>query len=203
MYRTTRLILISLLALSLGGCGKIKPIRYYTLQVPAAPTLATSTYRVSLLVANVSGSDIFMDTPIAYRVGTNEIGTYRYSQWSEPPVKMLKFKLIRLLRSSGDYQSVGELGSNSDAQFVVRGRLYDFEEVDSATIAGLVSMEFDLYDRKSGKVLWSHFYSQSEPVQGKDISAVVTALDLNLDRGLKEVTAGLDQYFATTSGKKS
>lgn len=203
MYRTTRLTLISLLALSLGGCGKIKPIRYYTLQVPAAPTLATSTYRVSLLVANVSGSDIFMDTPIAYRVGTNEIGTYRYSQWSEPPVKMLKFKLIRLLRSSGDYQSVGELGSNSDAQFVVRGRLYDFEEVDSATIAGLVSMEFDLYDRKSGKVLWSHFYSQSEPVQAKDISAVVTALDLNLDRGLKEVTAGLEHYFATTLGKKS
>jgi ABC-type uncharacterized transport system auxiliary subunit len=203
MYRTTRLTLISLLALSLGGCGKIKPIRYYTLQVPAAPTLATSTYRVSLLVANVSGSDIFMDTPIAYRIGTNEIGTYRYSQWSEPPVRMLKVKLIRLLRASGDYQSVGELGSNSDAQYVVRGRLYDFEEVDSASIAGMVSMEFDLYDRKSGKVLWSRFYSQSEPVQGKDISAVVTALDLNLDRGLKEVTAGLDQYFATTLGKKS
>jgi ABC-type uncharacterized transport system auxiliary subunit len=144
-----------------------------------------------------------MDTPIAYRIGTNEIGTYRYSQWSEPPVRMLKVKLIRLLRASGDYQSVGELGSNSDAQYVVRGRLYDFEEVDSASIAGMVSMEFDLYDRKSGKVLWSRFYSQSEPVQGKDISAVVTALDLNLDRGLKEVTAGLDQYFATTLGKKS
>ena len=57
-------------------------------------------------------------------------------------------------------------------------------------------MEFELYDRKSGKVVWSHFYSQSEPVQGKEISAVVTALDLNLDRGLKEVAAGLNQYFS-------
>jgi ABC-type uncharacterized transport system auxiliary subunit len=64
-------------------------------------------------------------------------------------------------------------------------------------------MEFDLYDRKSGKVVWTHYYSQSEPVQVKEISAIVTALDLNLDRGLKEVTAGLDQYFSTTLGKKS
>jgi ABC-type uncharacterized transport system auxiliary subunit len=57
-------------------------------------------------------------------------------------------------------------------------------------------MEFELYDRKSGKTLWTHFYSQSEPVQSKDISSVVTALDTNLDRGLKEVAAGLRQYFS-------
>jgi ABC-type uncharacterized transport system auxiliary subunit len=86
---------------------------------------------------------------------------------------------------------------------VVRGRLYDFEEVDTAGIAALVSMEFDLYDRKSGKIVWTHFYSQSDPVPVKEVSAVVTALDSNLDRGLKEVAAGLDQYFSTTLGKKS
>jgi hypothetical protein len=33
-------------------------------------------------------------------------------------------------------------------------------------------------------------------VQGKEISAVVTALDINLDHGLKEVAAGLNQYFS-------
>jgi ABC-type uncharacterized transport system auxiliary subunit len=82
---------------------------------------------------------------------------------------------------------------------VVRGRLYAFEEVDGGNITGLVSMEFELCDRKSGKVLWSHFYSESEPVDGKKISAVVTALDLNLDRGLKEVAAGLKQYFSVRS----
>jgi ABC-type uncharacterized transport system auxiliary subunit len=79
---------------------------------------------------------------------------------------------------------------------VVRGRLYEFAEVDGANITGLVSMEFELYDRRSGKTLWTHFYSQSEPAQTKDISAVVTALDTNLDRGLKEVVAGLSQYFS-------
>jgi ABC-type uncharacterized transport system auxiliary subunit len=59
----------------------------------------------------------------------------------------------------------------------------------------MVSIEFELCDRKSGKVLWSHFYSESEPVDSKKISAVVTALDLNLDRGLKEVAARTQPVF--------
>jgi ABC-type uncharacterized transport system auxiliary subunit len=203
MHRRIRLTLTSLLALSMAGCGGEKPIRYYTVQIPAAPALAANLSSVSLVVANISGPEIFLDTPIAYRIGPNEIGTYRYSHWSEPPVKLLREKLIRMLRTSGGYQSVTELGSNSGGQFIVRGRLYDFEEVDTGSIAGLVSMEFDLYDRKSGKVLWSHFYSQSEPVQSKQVSAVVTALDLNLDRGLQEIASGLNQYFSTNLPKKS
>jgi len=204
MQRTIRLTLTSLLALGLAACGGTKPIRYYMLQIPAAPTLTTNAYPVSLVVATVNGAQIFQDGPIAYRIGVNEIGTYQFSQWAEPPVNLVRRRLIRMLRSSGDYQSVVELGSNSAGQFVLRGRLYDFEEVDAgSSISALVSMEFDLYDRKSGKVVWSHFYSQSDPVQTKEISAIVTALDSNLDRGLKEVATGLDQYFSTNLPKKS
>ena len=203
MQRTIRPILISLLALALSGCGASRPIAYYTINVPMAPTPSTSTYPVSLLVASVRGPQILQDTPIAYRVGANEIGTYQYSRWAEPPVEMLQGKLIRVLRASGDYQSVAGVGAGAEGQFVVRGRLYEFEEVDNGNISARVSMEFDLVDRKSGKVVWSHSYSRSEPVQTKEISAVVAALDLNLDRGLKEVAAGLDQYFSANLTRKS
>lgn len=202
MYRTTGRILLSLLVLGLTGCGASRPIKYYTVQLPVAPTPATDTYSVSLLVGSIVGPEIFKDTPIAYRTGTNEVGTYQYSRWVEPPVEMLKGRLIRMLRTSGQYQSVSGLGSSAEGQFLVRGRLYEFEEVDSGSISGLVSMEFELYDRKSGKVVWSHSYSQSEPVEGKKISAVVTALDRNLDRGLKEVAAGLGQYFSASLAKQ-
>lgn len=203
MHRTIRLTLSSLLALGLSGCGTGKPIHYYTVQQPAAPALATGSHPVSLLVGNIGAAGIYLNTPIVYRTGPNEIGTYQYSQWVEPPAALLKDKLIRMLRASGDYQSVTELGSTSDGQFVLRGRLYNFEEVDGTNIEGLVSMEFELYNRKTGKVVWSHYYSQSEPVQGKEISAVVRALDTNLDRGLKEVAAGLNQYFMANPVSKS
>jgi ABC-type uncharacterized transport system auxiliary subunit len=203
MHRMVRLAFISALSMSLSGCAKSKPIHYYTVGLPLAPTLSTSAHPLALLVGTIGGAYIYRDTPIAYRIGTNEIGTYQYSRWAEPPVELVKDKLIRILSASGDYQSVTGLGSNSNGQFVVRGRLYEFAEIDGASITGLVSMEFELYDRKSGKTLWTHFYSQSEPVSSKDISAVVTALDTNLDHGLKEVAAGLSQYFSANPVDKS
>src|SRR5271156_2164765 len=145
MLRTIRLTLASLLALGLAACGSTKPVQYYTLQLPPAPALSTGTRSVSLLVGNITGATIFRDTPIVYRDGANMIGTYQFSRWVEPPVALLRGRLLRMLRASGEYQSVSEVGSASDGQFVVRGRLYNFEEVDGASIAGLVSMEFDLY----------------------------------------------------------
>jgi hypothetical protein len=36
-------------------------------------------------------------------------------------------------------------------------------------------------------------------VSGKDISAVVAALDRNAQRGMAEVKSSLDQYFSTRS----
>jgi cholesterol transport system auxiliary component len=190
MHRTIRLTLTSLLALSVCGCGSSKPIQYYTVQFPGAPTLTSGTRPVSLVVGRINGAVMFQDTPIAYRAGPNEIGTYQYSHWAEAPVALVKANLIRTLRASGEYQSVTELGSTAGGQFLIRGSLYDFEEVDSGeNISGLVSMEFDLIDRRTGKVVWTHYYSHSEPVQTKEIAAVVAALDSNLSRGLSEVAA--------------
>ena len=203
MKRKNGTIFVSLIALLFCGCSSQKPIRYYTIQTSTAPPVSNSQQSVSLAVATVTGPDIFRASAIAYRVGTNEIGTYQYSRWVEPPVEMVQSSLIRLLKASGNYQSVASLGSTSEGQFIIRGRLYDFEEVDGATISGLVSMEFELYDRKSGKIVWSHFYSQSEPVEGKEISAIVSALDANLNRGLKEVAVGLNQYFSENRAGKS
>jgi len=204
MDRIRRLIPLLLVVMALSGCGTGPPIHYYTVAIPAAPDPSTYIYPVTLLVGRIEAPAILQNGLIAYRTGVNEVGTYQYRRWVESPADMLKTNLIRLLRASGDYQSVTELGSASGGAFVVRGNLYDFEEVDSgANIAALVSMEFTLYDRKTGLSLWSHFYSQSEPVQGNEISAVVAAMDRNLERGLKEVSAGLADYFSKTHAGKS
>ncbi len=203
MNRASGSVVLSLFALILCGCGSTKPIHYYTIQSSTAPALSTGAPSLSLLVARVSGAEYLRGTPIAYRVGNNEIGMYEFSRWVEPPVEMVQINLIHALKSTGNYMSVDSLGSSSDGQFVVRGRLYDFEEVDGASITGLVSMEFELYDRKSGKIVWSHSYSQSEPVQSKEMSAVVSALNANLDRGLQETAAGLNEYFSSKPSGKS
>lgn len=203
MRKTIPFIGVLLAAVGLGACGGGRPIRYYTMELPLAPQPSTSVYPVTLLIGRIGAPGILQDEPIAYRSGSNEIGTYDYHHWVEPPVRMLKVLLIRQLRASGKYQSVAELGSLAQGQFVLQGRLNDFEEVDAGSTAALVAMEFELFDRKTGKIVWTHFYSNREPVQGKEISDVVSALDHNLVRGLTGVASGLDEYFSAHVPGKS
>src|SRR5260370_16316031 len=100
MHRMARLAFISALSMSLSGCAKSKPIHYYTVGLPVAPTLSTSAHPLALLVGTIGGADIYRDTPIVYRIGTNEIGAYQYSRCAEPPVELVKDKFIPLLNPS-------------------------------------------------------------------------------------------------------
>lgn len=199
----TRFTLIAIAALALSGCLGGRPIRYYTVEFPPSPQPSGKVFPITLLVGRIGAPEILQDQPIVYRSGRNEIGTYQYHQWSEPPARMVKIMLMRRLRASGDYQSVTSLGSSAQGDFVLQGSLYDFEEVDSGGIQALVSMEFELVDRKTHKTVWTHFYSHQEPVQGKEISDVVAALDRDLEGGLSQVASGLKVYFSAHLPAKS
>jgi ABC-type uncharacterized transport system auxiliary subunit len=194
---------IALLTMALAGCGTPKPIMYYDLQIPAAPSPSTSRYPIDMVVGRITGPDLLGSSPIGYRTKQNQIGTYQYHRWTEAPVDLIQEKLIRLMRVSGEYRSVNGLRNAPGSELMVRGRLYDFAEVDGDGITGLVSMEFELYNRKTARILWSHFYTGTEPVPRKEVAAVAQALDRSLDRGLKEVMDGLRQYFATAAAAES
>ncbi len=200
--RIVQALLILMAGAGLGGCGGAShPTKYYTVELPAAPDASGPRYPVTLLVARINAPIVLRGDRILYRTGANELGTYEYHRWAEPPAAMLEASLLRLLRQSGKYQSVAETSSKARGDFLVRGRLYDFEEVDSSTIGGRVAMEVELFDQKAGKVVWSHFYSHDEPANGDDVPAVVACLSRNLQRGLDEVATGLDAYFAKNSPK--
>jgi ABC-type uncharacterized transport system auxiliary subunit len=203
MHRLIRFTLVALALTTLCRCLGGRPIRYYTVTIPPSPAPQTSVYPVTLLIGHIGAPEILEDQPIVYRSGQNEIGTYQYHQWAEPPAQMVKLLLIRRLRSSGGFQSVAPVGSSAQGEFLLRGRLYNFEEVDKdGSITALVSMEFELYERKTHKAVWHHFYSHTEPVQGKAIPNVVAALDHNLEQGLSEILSGLDTYFSGNTKDK-
>jgi len=154
-----------------------------------------------MVVGPVTGSGLLESSPIIYKTKHNQIGTYQYHRWTDAPVELVQEKLIRLLRASGEFRTVSGTRNSSGSELMIRGRLYDFTEVDGDSITGLVSMEVELYSRKTGKILWSHFYTSTEPVERKEVPAVAQALDRNLDRGLKEVVDGLGRYFASATAQ--
>jgi ABC-type uncharacterized transport system auxiliary subunit len=51
--------------------------------------------------------------------------------------------------------------------------------------------------------VWSRYYSHDEPVDGKNVKAVVAAIDRNVQNGLREVIGGLEQYFSSNTAVAS
>jgi ABC-type uncharacterized transport system auxiliary subunit len=191
-----------LLFAAASGCGGARPSRYYEMELPTMATSATVTpYPISLLVGRINAPHLFRDDRIVYRTSPFELGTYEYHRWVEPPTEMLEAMLVRELRSTGRFRSVGRVGSSSRGDYVVRGRLSRLEEVDENGVAAGVEFELELFQNKTGAVVWSRVYSHDEPVSSKAVPEVVKALNHNIQQGLQEMTAGMEQYFENNPPK--
>ena len=182
----------------LTGCGAARPSKYYELTIPgnSAAAVGKSPYPVTLLLGPLRASHLYREDSIVYSSSAEAMGTYRYQKWAEPPNEMLVDMLLRDLRASGKYRAVDVLRSNSRGDYVLYGRLYDFKEISGTPILARVTADLELRESKSGATVWTHYYSHDEPVSGKDVAAVVAALDRNALRGMAEVESSLEQFFA-------
>ena len=134
---------------------------------------------------------MYREDPIVYSSSAEAMGTYKYQKWAEPPNEMLVQMLHRDLRASGKYRAVDFLRSNSHGDYILYGRLYDFKEISGTPLLARVTVDLELRESKSGATVWTHYYSHDEPVSGKDVAAVVAALDHNALRGMAEVESSL------------
>ena len=190
--------LILLLAGMAAGCGAARPISFYVLDTGPAPVNAgTPAYPVRLLVARIASSELYRDDRLVYASGPVRLGTYEYQRWAAAPVDMVRDMLINSLRTSGQYRSITPLTSNLRGDYIIRGHLYALDEVDKPELAARFSLEIDLYDLKSGAMLWTDSYAHDEPVNGKAVSDVVEALDRNVRAGMQQLTTNLGAYFAS------
>jgi hypothetical protein len=70
------------------------------------------------------------------------------------------------------------------------------KEVDTENgLAARVTFEAELVDAKTRNTLWTHPYTHDEPVASKDVPGVVDALNRNVQAGIADLAAGLEQYF--------
>lgn len=183
----------------LSGCGAARPSKFYQLTIPGDASSAppANPYPITLLLGPLRASHLYREAHIVYSSTGENMGTYEYQQWAEPPTEMLADVLLRDLRASGKYRSVDILRSNSRGDYALYGRLYDFKEVSGPPMLARVTVDLELRESKTGAIVWTHYYSHDEPVSGKDIGAVVAALDRNAQRGMNEVKSSLDQFFSS------
>lgn len=178
------------------GCGAARPVKYYQLTVPGDMTTPSdaNALPITLLVGPLTGSHLYRDDRIVYSAGAT-MGTYDTQRWASPPTEMLQEVLFRELRASGRYKTVNTLRSNARGDYIINGRLYDFKEVTGNGFAARVAVEYELRDTKTGATVWSHYYSHDEPVSGKDVNAIASAIDRNVQGIVSQVQAGVAAYF--------
>lgn len=183
----------------LSGCGAARPSKYYQLTVPAdaGRVEKADAVPVTLLLGSLQTSHLYREDRIVYGNNAQQLGTYEYERWAEPPADMIGEVLLRELRASGRYRAVHYRRSNMQGDFALRGRLYDFKELAGDQLTARVTFEMEMRDLKTGATVWTHYFTHDEPVGGKDVAAVVAALDRNVQRSVSEVVASLDQYFAS------
>jgi ABC-type uncharacterized transport system auxiliary subunit len=192
-----QLLAVCLLAGVAAACSASRPVKYYVLDAPPAPAAAASAQiPVSLVVGRIATSHLYRDDRLVYGSGPVQLGTYEYERWSAPPADMIQDMLISSLRANGHYRSVSRVSSVSRGDYIVRGHLDALDEIDKPSLAARFSLQIELFEPKTGFIVWSSSYSHDEPVQGKQVADVVEALDRNVQTGLQQLTAGLAQYLA-------
>ena len=181
-----------------SGCGAARPSKYYQLTVPGglAPAANPNPVPITLLIGRMTGPALYREDQIVYSSGGEGMGLYEYHRWIEPPTDMIREILLRQLRASGHYRGVYTLRSDIHGDYLLHGRLYDFKEVSESSEVARVTMELELRNIKTATTVWTHYYSHDEPAASKTVEAVVEALDKNVQRGIAECQASLDEYFA-------
>jgi ABC-type uncharacterized transport system auxiliary subunit len=172
------------------------PVHFYNIQPPAPVSNLGKPDGLVLLVGNISTPESLQDERIRYQKGANESGGYEYHRWTQPPGDMVRASLVRVLRSSGKYQRVIETGSSTPGDYLLRGRLDEFGEVDAGSIQTRISLQLELVDRKTNRSVWDTVVEREEPVSGKNVPDVVQSLDRNLQRVVTEAAAKIDQFLS-------
>ncbi len=188
------------------NCGAARPVSYYTLNSaptpePSVTVKSDAPIPFTILVGRIAASHLYLNDPIVYSNGSVELGTYEYHRWVDVPTEMLETMLTQTLREQGRFRSVGRLGSGAKADYILRGHLYSLEEVDSPSITARFSIELELFQPKTGMIVWNQSYDQDERVSQKSVTAVVEELRREVLTGFNQLTTSLDAYLASRSAE--
>ena len=176
----------------LTACVGGRPIHYYAINRQAVGVAAPKPDGPVLVIGRITTPEALQDGRIRYRAGSNEVGAYEYHRWTERPSAMVQDLLLQALRASGKWRRVMEASSTAESDYLVRGRLREFAEIDNPGIQTRVSLRLELVDFKTGAVIWDRDYNRDVPVEGKTINEVVLSMEHNLQQVIGEAASAIE-----------
>lgn len=202
-FRFTRLALVAgvfALAVGMAACGgKIPQSHYYTLEssLPSPPAAADPPVPADVVVMKFTvGTQALAQDRLVYREGAHQVSFYEYHRWVDAPAEMATQNVIDHLRRSGLFRSVRAFTGASTADYLLRGRLENLEEVDSeSSVSARVALMAELVDSKSHAVVWTGRGTQETSLGERSVESLVRALNSGLNMSSEQIVRSLGSYL--------
>ena len=187
-----------LLVAACGGSGSnIPESRVYRIgDAPPGPASAGNPLPVTLGVAGLGGPETYRQERMVYRTLPHKVAFYPYDRWEVPPVEMVTDVLISQLRAGGRYRRVVPYTRDGQVDYMLRGRLLRFDEEDGGPgtpWTAVVEIDYQLVDPQKGQVVSTGVARATQPVQGRQVEAIVASLSLATREAVGSVAAQVAQ----------
>ncbi len=188
-FAAAPLWLAALLCLS---CGGLPRTYYYTLPTPSPPALGDPKSNFVLGVEHFRASELLRDDRILYYESPTRVNYYQHHRWGSEPATMLSEFTAEWIEGTGVFAQVRMLPTREPVDYILRGRVFNFEEVDyEGGGKARVSLELSLVRLRDRKAVWSARRQAESPLQEKGIGGVANAMDRSIHEILREVLPGL------------
>lgn len=193
-------------ALLSASCGSVPKTYFYTLQPPAPPAVTDAKTTLTLGVEHFRAAAMLRDDRIVYYRAPTEMNYYQYHRWGSDPATMLSELSLEWVAATGVFAQVRMLPYREPLDYVLRGRVSSFEELDYGGESKVrVGLELTLVRSRDHKVVWSEQRRVENSVPEKGMAGVVKGLNASSQQLLNDELPGLlaqvEQDFKTPQGQ--
>ena len=187
----------------ISGCSSIPEYHYYFLDYEIPYNKSNPKYTCSLGVERLQAEEIYKSDTIIFRNSPYEARHYIYKLWGSNPRALLFEKTLEHIKASGLFKSVRLYPGMYNADYILRGYIRKFEELDKADgWYADFSVEWELIDPKSGNVMLSARTDKMQKARNKTTLDVVKAMSVCVQEALNNLTAKIDQAVKTQTIKE-
>jgi ABC-type uncharacterized transport system auxiliary subunit len=186
----------------LAGCaGKVGRANYYTLDLPAPPDPpAAENPHTTVAIREFRSPAYLRQGAIVYKPSPEQIGFYAYHRWAVDPCDFVTDSIIDRLGATGTFSRVKRYDGQSDADYVVSGRLEKLEEIDyegGVKVEVAVSAQMTRLD--TGTIVWSKAVSEVGEVNQHDVPTVVLEMSHTMERAIEKLLTPVPETLSAVS----
>jgi ABC-type uncharacterized transport system auxiliary subunit len=196
-----------LVALLLTACASTPKTRYYTLRTPPPPAATSARTHLTLQVERFDAPDLLQDNRIIYYTSPTQLNFHEYHRWSSDPGDLLSEMAMKFFARTGLFQQVYAYPAPVNADYTLRGRVLDLDELkynsegSGTSGAARLGLKLDLLQSRQNKVVWSARLEQTEQIRGNNVQGAVDAMNIVAERLLQNAYGRVSQVVQQEAGK--